>query len=51
MPVIGIFDSGVGGLSILRAVRAQLPRADLPYFCDNLHIPYGPLAASPLGAP
>lgn len=42
MPVIGLFDSGVGGLSVLRAVRAQLPRADLLYFGDNLHIPYGP---------
>jgi len=40
--MIGIFDSGVGGLSILRAVRAQLPRAGLLYFGDNLHIPYGP---------
>ncbi len=40
--MIGIFDSGVGGLSVLRAVRAQLPHADLLYFGDNLHIPYGP---------
>jgi glutamate racemase len=42
VPTIGLFDSGVGGLSVLRAVRAQLPRADLLYFGDNLHIPYGP---------
>ncbi len=40
--MIGIFDSGVGGLSILRAVRAQLPRAELLYLGDNAHIPYGP---------
>jgi glutamate racemase len=40
--MIGIFDSGVGGLSVLRAVRAQLPNADLLYFGDNVHIPYGP---------
>jgi glutamate racemase len=51
--MIGIFDSGVGGLSILRAVRAQLPHAGLLYFGDSAHIPYGPrpLAASPSGAP
>jgi glutamate racemase len=42
MPIIGLFDSGVGGLSVLRAVRAQLPRANLLYFGDNAHIPYGP---------
>jgi len=42
MPTIGLFDSGIGGLSVLRAVRAQLPRAGLLYFGDNLHIPYGP---------
>ncbi len=42
MPVIGMFDSGVGGLSVLRAVRAQLPQADLLYLGDNGHIPYGP---------
>ena len=40
--MIGIFDSGIGGLSVLRAVRAQLPHADLLYFGDNAHIPYGP---------
>ena len=39
--MIGIFDSGVGGLSVLREIRAQLPQADLLYFGDNLHIPYG----------
>src|SRR3972149_2986985 len=44
MSVIGIFDSGVGGLSVLRAIRAPLgvPHADLIYFGDNAHIPYGP---------
>ncbi len=39
--MIGLFDSGVGGLSVLRAVRAQLPHANLLYFGDNAHIPYG----------
>lgn len=46
MTAIGLFDSGLGGLSVLRALRAQHPAADLLYFGDNLHIPYGsrPLA-------
>ena len=39
---IGIFDSGVGGLSVLRAVRAQMPEESVLYFGDQGHIPYGP---------
>ncbi len=39
---IGIFDSGVGGLSVLRAVRAQMPEESVIYFGDHGHIPYGP---------
>ena len=39
---IGIFDSGVGGLSVLRAVRAQSPQEDLLYLADQIHVPYGP---------
>ena len=39
---IGIFDSGVGGLSVLRAIRAQLPNENLIYFADQAHVPYGP---------
>jgi glutamate racemase len=42
MGAIGIFDSGVGGLSVLRAVRATLPHADLLYVADTAHVPYGP---------
>lgn len=42
MAIIGIFDSGVGGLSVLAAVRAQLPQADLLYVADTAHVPYGP---------
>ena len=38
---IGVFDSGVGGLSVLRHVRECLPREDLIYFSDALHAPYG----------
>ena len=38
---IGIFDSGVGGLSILREIRKLLPRIPLLYFADQAHVPYG----------
>lgn len=40
-PRIGIFDSGVGGLSVLKAIRAQLPAAELLYAADTGHVPYG----------
>jgi len=39
---IGVFDSGVGGLSVLRAIRAQLPHESVVYFADQGHVPYGP---------
>src|SRR5512134_3506583 len=39
---IGIFDSGVGGLSVWREIARQLPREDTIYFADQIHIPYGP---------
>lgn len=39
---IGIFDSGVGGLSVLRAIRARMPEEAILYFGDQGHIPYGP---------
>jgi glutamate racemase len=38
---IGIFDSGVGGLSVLKAVRARMPNEDLVYLADQAHVPYG----------
>ena len=38
---IGVFDSGVGGLSVLRALRAQLPRERFIYVADSGHAPYG----------
>ena len=38
---IGIFDSGVGGLSIINAVRELLPDEDLIYLADQAHVPYG----------
>ena len=40
--MIGIFDSGVGGLSVLRAVRERLPNQALLYLGDQAHVPYGP---------
>ena len=38
---IGVFDSGVGGLSVLRAIRDALPGEDLVYVADSGHAPYG----------
>lgn len=38
---IGIYDSGVGGLSVLREVRRLLPAEDLIYVGDQAHVPYG----------
>lgn len=38
---IGIYDSGVGGLSVLRHIRAQLPHESLIYLADQAHVPYG----------
>lgn len=38
---IGMLDSGLGGLSILREVRRQLPHEDVLYFADQGHVPYG----------
>ena len=39
---IGIFDSGVGGISVLRALREQCPEEAILYLGDQGHIPYGP---------
>jgi glutamate racemase len=38
---IGIFDSGVGGISVLRAIREQMPEESIIYFGDQGHAPYG----------
>ncbi len=38
---IGVYDSGVGGLSVLRAIRAALPHEDLLYLGDQANVPYG----------
>jgi glutamate racemase len=39
---IGVFDSGVGGLSVLREIQRQFPRENLIYLADQQHVPYGP---------
>jgi glutamate racemase len=41
MRPIGVFDSGVGGLSVLRALQAELPQERFVYVADNGHAPYG----------
>jgi glutamate racemase len=38
---IGVFDSGLGGLSVLREIVRQLPSQDVLYFADSAHVPYG----------
>lgn len=38
---IGVFDSGIGGISVLRALRAELPRENFVYVADAAHAPYG----------
>ncbi len=40
-PVIGVFDSGVGGLSVLSAIWNELPHAVTLYLADQAHVPYG----------
>jgi glutamate racemase len=39
---IGVFDSGVGGLSVLRAIRQQMPAVPVIFLADQAHVPYGP---------
>lgn len=42
---IGVFDSGVGGLSVLRHLRDALPHEDFLYVADSAHAPYGALSS------
>lgn len=39
---IGIFDSGVGGLTVFKEIRKQFPSEDIIYFGDTARVPYGP---------
>ena len=38
---IGVFDSGVGGLTVLKSILEQFPNEDLIYLADQAHVPYG----------
>ena len=38
---IGLFDSGVGGITVLRQIRAQMPQESILYFGDTARLPYG----------
>ncbi len=38
---IGIFDSGLGGLTVLKAISQKLPNENIIYFGDTAHLPYG----------
>ena len=42
IPTIGIFDSGVGGLSVLQAILELIPAQGIVYLADQAHVPYGP---------
>jgi glutamate racemase len=39
--MIGLFDSGLGGLTVLTRLRERLPWADIIFFADQAHVPYG----------
>lgn len=45
-PTIGVFDSGVGGLTVLRELVRQFPAADYLYFGDTARLPYGSKSAA-----
>ena len=38
---VGVFDSGLGGLTVLSAVAARLPDVPFVYYADSAHAPYG----------
>lgn len=38
---IGIFDSGIGGITVLHQALKQLPNEDYIYYADTLNVPYG----------
>ena len=44
---IGVFDSGVGGLTVVRALMDRLPGEHIIYLGDDARGPYGPRASSP----
>ncbi len=48
--MIGLFDSGYGGLTVLSALHARLPQQRFLYLGDNAHAPYGPKSAAEIEA-
>src|ERR1700689_5700644 len=46
IPTIGVFDSGVGGLTVLRALLDRIPDANYLYFGDTARLPYGSKSAA-----
>src|SRR5439155_16590948 len=47
---IGIFDSGIGGLTVAQALVSHLPKENIIYFGDTAHLPYGDKSASTIQA-
>jgi glutamate racemase len=47
---IGIFDSGIGGLTVTQAIVKQLPNENIIYFGDTAHLPYGDKSTSAIQA-
>lgn len=47
---IGIFDSGIGGLTLAQAIHEEMPHEDLIYFGDTAHLPYGDKSTSAIQA-
>lgn len=45
LPKIGVLDSGIGGLSVLREIHRLLPNHPTLYYADQAHLPYGPRPA------
>ena len=45
-PRVGVFDSGVGGLTVLRALRERAPGLDYLYLGDTARVPYGTRSAA-----
>lgn len=46
--MLGVFDSGLGGLSVVRRLRERLPHHELLFFADQAHVPYGDRSAAEL---
>src|SRR5947209_19181544 len=48
-PTIGVFDSGFGGLTVLKALLELIPNADYLYFGDTARLPYGSKSVETVG--